>query len=176
DIGAVFKTCIGDALLDQGDQPIAPRSLVSALQTQILGHDCTIRSAAHIGGGGQVNVAENGRRDHAEGTIAISACLKVDDVMVLTRRTETVPDTANRWIRGKPHPTLAWYRRPIARKFDGAQARRAPGRPRIDGEVEQLIVRMAEENRSWGYDRVVGALANLGHEVSDQTVGNVLHR
>ena len=29
---------------------------------------------------------------------------------------------------------------------------------------------MAEENRSWGYDRVVGALANLGHEVSDQTV------
>jgi putative transposase len=39
-----------------------------------------------------------------------------------------------------------------------------------------LIVRMAEENRSWGYDRVVGALANLGHEVSDQTVGNVLRR
>ena len=45
-----------------------------------------------------------------------------------------------------------------------------------DREVEQLIVRMAEENRSWGYDRVVGALANLGHEVSDQTVGNVLRR
>jgi hypothetical protein len=37
-------------------------------------------------------------------------------------------------------------------------------------------VRMAEENRSWGYDRIVGALANLGHEVSDQTVGNVLRR
>jgi putative transposase len=35
---------------------------------------------------------------------------------------------------------------------------------------------MAEENRSWGYDRVVGALANLEHEVSDQTVGNVLRR
>jgi putative transposase len=35
---------------------------------------------------------------------------------------------------------------------------------------------MAEENRSWGYDRIVGALANLGHEVSDQTVGNVLRR
>jgi hypothetical protein len=38
------------------------------------------------------------------------------------------------------------------------------------------IIRMAEENRSWGYDRIVGALANLGHEVSDQTVGNVLRR
>ena len=35
---------------------------------------------------------------------------------------------------------------------------------------------MAEENRSWGYDRIVGALANLGHEVSDQTAGNVLRR
>src|SRR5258705_5002865 len=75
-----------------------------------------------------------------------------------------------------PDTILAWYRRLIARKFDGSQARRAPGRPRIDGEVEQLIVRMAEENRSWGYDRIVGALANLGHEVSDQTVGNILRR
>src|SRR6266436_7175871 len=75
-----------------------------------------------------------------------------------------------------PDTILAWYRRLIARKFDGSQARRAPGRPRIDGEVEQLIVRMAEENRSWGYDRIVGALANLGHEISDQTVGNVLRR
>jgi hypothetical protein len=71
---------------------------------------------------------------------------------------------------------LAWYRRLVARKFDGSPARRAPGRPRIDRAVEQLIVRMAEENRSWSYDRIVGALANLGHEVSDQTVSNVLRR
>ena len=35
---------------------------------------------------------------------------------------------------------------------------------------------MASENRDWGYDRIAGALANLGHEVSDQTVGNVLRR
>jgi putative transposase len=33
---------------------------------------------------------------------------------------------------------------------------------------------MAEENRDWGYDRIVGALANLGYEISDQTVGNIL--
>ena len=38
------------------------------------------------------------------------------------------------------------------------------------------IVRMAQENRPWGYDRLVGALANLGLTVSDQTVGNVLKR
>src|SRR6201982_1265754 len=48
--------------------------------------------------------------------------------------------------------------------------------PQIGKEIEELIVRMAKENRSWGYDRIVGALANLGHEFSDQTVGNVLRR
>ena len=35
---------------------------------------------------------------------------------------------------------------------------------------------MARENSGWGYDRIAGALAHLGHEVSDQTVGNVLRR
>src|SRR5207253_8610964 len=43
-------------------------------------------------------------------------------------------------------------------------------------ELEACIVRMAQENRSWGYDRIVGALANLGYTVSDQTVGNILKR
>ena len=33
---------------------------------------------------------------------------------------------------------------------------------------------MATENPGWGYDRIQGALANLGHEISDQTVGNIL--
>jgi transposase InsO family protein len=39
-----------------------------------------------------------------------------------------------------------------------------------------LVVRLAQENRSWGYDRIVGALANLGYTISDQTVGNILKR
>ena len=68
------------------------------------------------------------------------------------------------------------YRKLVAQKFDGSKARQSPGRPRIDAAVEQLIVRMAKENPTWGYDRIVGALANLGHAVSDQTVGNVLRR
>jgi len=75
-----------------------------------------------------------------------------------------------------PETILTWYRRLVARKFDGSRAHRRPGRPPIDKEVEELIVGMAKENRSWGYDRIVGALANLGYRVSDQTVGNVLHR
>jgi len=35
---------------------------------------------------------------------------------------------------------------------------------------------MAKDNPDWGYDRIVGALANPGYQVSDQTVGNVLKR
>src|SRR5436190_10402852 len=72
----------------------------------------------------------------------------------------------------RPDTILGWYRKLVARKFDGSQARRGPGRPRISQEVELLIVRMATENSDWGYDRIVGALANLGYEVCDQTVGN----
>src|SRR5674476_889467 len=76
----------------------------------------------------------------------------------------------------QPDTILAWYRRLIARKFDGSKRRSYPGRPPIEGETEALIVRMARENSGWGYDRIVGALANLGHRVSDQTVANVLRR
>jgi len=76
----------------------------------------------------------------------------------------------------RPDTILAWYRKLVAHKFDGSKARRGPGRPRIKREVEQLIVRMAKENHDWGYDRIVGALANLEYKVCDQTVGNVLQR
>ena len=76
----------------------------------------------------------------------------------------------------RPDTILAWYRKLIARKFDRSKARRSPGRPRISRAVEQLIVRMARENHDWGYDRIAGALANLGYAVCDQTVGNVLQR
>jgi putative transposase len=76
----------------------------------------------------------------------------------------------------KPDTILAWYRRLIARKFNGSKRRAYPGRPSIARKVEALIVSIARENSGWGYDRIVGALANLGHPVSDQTVGNILRR
>ena len=75
-----------------------------------------------------------------------------------------------------PDTILAWHHTLVAKKCDGSQQRKAPGRPMIAQELEALVVRMAQENRSWGYDRIVGALANLGLTVSDQTVGNVLKR
>jgi hypothetical protein len=42
--------------------------------------------------------------------------------------------------------------------------------------VENLVLRMVEENPTWGYDRVAGALSNLAHKISDETVGNILKR
>ena len=65
----------------------------------------------------------------------------------------------------KPDTILAWYRKLVAEKFDGSKRRRSPGRPRTRPEIEDLVVRLARENSAWGYDRIVGALANLGHEV-----------
>jgi len=75
-----------------------------------------------------------------------------------------------------PDTILAWHRKLVAQKFDGSERRKTCGRPKIAVELEALIVRMAQENRAWGYDRIVGALANLGYTVSDQTVGNILKR
>jgi len=86
---------------------------------------------------------------------------------------KALEDVAN---TAKPDTILGWYRRLIARKFDGSKARRYPGRPRIAPELEDLVARMAKENIDWGYDRIVGALANLGHTLSDETVGNILRR
>jgi hypothetical protein len=79
----------------------------------------------------------------------------------------------------KPDTLMGWYRKLVdisARKFDGSKLRHYPGRPRIDGEIERLVVCMAKENSDWGYDRIVGAMANLGYTLSDQTVGNILRR
>jgi len=76
----------------------------------------------------------------------------------------------------KPDTILGWHRTLVAQKCDGSTQRKAPGRPPIDQELEALVVRMARENRSWGYDRIVGALANLEYSISDQTVGNILKR
>jgi putative transposase len=58
----------------------------------------------------------------------------------------------------RPDTILAWYRKLVARKSDGSKARQGPGRPRVRREVEQLIVRMASENRDWGYDLDCGRL------------------
>jgi hypothetical protein len=54
----------------------------------------------------------------------------------------------------KPATILGWHRTLVAQKCDGSLQRRAPGRPKIAPEFEAWIVRMAQDNRSWSYDRL----------------------
>ena len=70
---------------------------------------------------------------------------------------------------------MAWHRRLIAQKYDGS-AKRQPGRPRKADEVETLVLRLADENRNWGYRRIQGALFNLGHDIARSTIAAILQR
>ena len=72
-----------------------------------------------------------------------------------------------------PDTILRWHRELVAKKFDSS-GQRKPGRPRIRQEVVDAIVRFAEENSSWGYERIQGALRNLNCHIADSTVANVL--
>ena len=74
-----------------------------------------------------------------------------------------------------PDTLLAWHRRLIAQKYDGHE-KRGPGRPRTGQSLESLVVRMAEENRSWGYRRIQGALSNLGQKLARSTIADMLRR
>src|SRR5678815_5576292 len=74
-----------------------------------------------------------------------------------------------------PDTLLAWHRRLIAQKYDGSD-KRGPGRPRTGGEVESLVVRLATENRAWGYRRIQGAISHLGYKVARSTIAAILYR
>src|SRR5438093_1492745 len=72
-----------------------------------------------------------------------------------------------------PETLLAWHRKLIAHKYDGSSFRKL-GRRRTAREIADLVVRMAAENRAWGYRRIQGALANLGHMLAHNTIANIL--
>jgi hypothetical protein len=73
-----------------------------------------------------------------------------------------------------PDTLLRWHRQVIAMKW--TFLRRGPGRPRLMGTIQELVVRMASENPRWGYTRIQGALSNLGHKVARGTIANILKR
>ena len=74
-----------------------------------------------------------------------------------------------------PDTILRWHRLLVAQKWDTSdRGKKKPGRPPVAEEIRTLVMRLASENPTWGYDRIQGALANLGHAISDATVGNIL--
>jgi putative transposase len=74
-----------------------------------------------------------------------------------------------------PDTILRWHRLLVAKKWGYSdRGKKKPGRPPVTDEIRTLVVRLASENPTWGYDRIQGALANLGHTIADATVGNIL--
>jgi len=74
-----------------------------------------------------------------------------------------------------PDTLLRWHQRLVAQKWTFVH-RRGPGRPGIMRHISELIARMAQDNPSWGYTRIQGALGNLNHKVGRGTIANVLKR
>jgi putative transposase len=75
-----------------------------------------------------------------------------------------------------PDTLLRWHRELVARKWDYSQQRQKVGRPPLSKEIVELVLRMARESSTWGYDRIQGALANLGYKISDSAVANILRK
>jgi hypothetical protein len=73
-----------------------------------------------------------------------------------------------------PDTILRWHHWLVAMKWDYSHRRRETGRPPVSREVVELVLHIAGENRGWGYDRIQGALANLGINISDTAVGSIL--
>jgi len=71
-----------------------------------------------------------------------------------------------------PDTILRWHRQLIARKW--TCAKRRGGRPGVLVEIRRLVLRIAEENPTWGYRRIQGALRNLGHRVARSTIATIL--
>src|SRR5947208_16663204 len=74
----------------------------------------------------------------------------------------------------RPETVLRWHRQLVARKR--TRPHRPPGRPALDPEIRDLILRLARENPRWGYQRIRGELLKLGIRVSATTVAPLLRR
>ena len=72
-----------------------------------------------------------------------------------------------------PDTLLRWHRQLVAQKWNFVHRRR-PGRPGIMREISHLILRMAQDNPSWGYTRIQGALANLSHKGQGNALGGLI--
>lgn len=107
-------------------------------------------------GGGRLRLSDDQRRRLAARGKILGRTLLAEVCTIVT------PDTI-----------LRWHRCLIARKYDGSR-RRLCGPSGVMRTIRDLCVRMASDNPGWGYSRIQGALANLGHRVGRSTIRRVL--
>jgi putative transposase len=94
------------------------------------------------------------------------------DRLLLAALSRVLPRRSWQAFLVRPETLLRWHRQLVAKHW--TYPHRAPGRPPIDEEVRELVLRLARENGSWGYVRIVGELRKLGIDVSASFVRNVL--
>ncbi len=99
---------------------------------------------------------------------------------VLTNKLKTMGNRSASQLRNvlrifQPETVFKWHRELVRRKWTQEHPNKG-GRPRIDKELEALIVRLAKENPRWGYGKIEGELIKLGIKLSQTTIRNVLNR
>jgi hypothetical protein len=100
--------------------------------------------------------------------------LEPADRAVLAAISRALPRTRWSCFLVAPETLLRWHRRLVAGAW--TYPHRRPGRPPLDQELQQLIVRLARENPRWGYQRIQGELLRLGMRVSATAIRSTLRR
>jgi putative transposase len=98
--------------------------------------------------------------------------LRPADRAFLAALARVLPRRRRQGLFVTPQTLLRWHRELVRRKW--AQPRGKPGRPAVDPEVRELVLRLARENPRWGYPRIAGELLKLGRRVSASTVRRLL--
>ena len=100
--------------------------------------------------------------------------LEPADRALLAAISRVLPRTRWSCFFVKPETLLRWHRRMVAGAW--TYPRRGPGRPPMDHDVQQLILRLATENPRWGYQRIKGELLRLGTQASATAIRTLLRR
>jgi putative transposase len=100
--------------------------------------------------------------------------LRSADRVLLAALGKVLPRRRRHSFLVEPATLLRWHRDLVRRRW--TYAGRRPGRPPLASQMQELILRLAAENPSWGYKRIQGELVALGLPLPASSVWNILHR